>query len=159
MGYEPVELFLWEMCVQCLLHEASMKHSTSDMRDKLKSLIIKLQDMHGKEKFLLFMEKGKRIKIKTFPAKAMGLYGLFDYTVCKKGYTNVSLILHAMALMSFYNFKTPVYQWLQLSKVYMTKTIFKSSKDNVVCIGHLTNINLNALTACNIRTRSTNSLM
>eukprot|EP00957_Ditylum_brightwellii_P002495 190899-Ditylum_brightwellii.AAC.1 len=46
-----------------------------------------------------------------------------------------------MALMSFYNFKTPVYQWLQLNKMYMTKTIFKSSKDNAVCIGHLTNIN------------------
>eukprot|EP00957_Ditylum_brightwellii_P138384 10547758-Ditylum_brightwellii.AAC.1 len=43
--------------------------------------------------------------------------------------------------MSFYNFKTPVYQWLQVNKMYMTKTIFKSSKDNVVCIGYLTNIN------------------
>ena len=46
-----------------------------------------------------------------------------------------------MAPMSFYDFKTPVYQWLQLNKIYMTKTIFKSSKENVVCIGHLTNIN------------------
>eukprot|EP00957_Ditylum_brightwellii_P119709 9133328-Ditylum_brightwellii.AAC.1 len=28
-------------------------------------------EMHRKDKFLLFTEKGKRIKIKTFPAKAM----------------------------------------------------------------------------------------
>eukprot|EP00957_Ditylum_brightwellii_P121328 9252603-Ditylum_brightwellii.AAC.1 len=46
-----------------------------------------------------------------------------------------------MAPMLFYDFNTPVYQWLQLNKIYMTKTIFKRSKDNVVSIGHLTNIN------------------
>eukprot|EP00957_Ditylum_brightwellii_P002092 160861-Ditylum_brightwellii.AAC.1 len=46
-----------------------------------------------------------------------------------------------MAPMSFYDFKTLVYQWLQLNWMYMTKTIFKSSKDNVICIGYLTNIN------------------
>eukprot|EP00957_Ditylum_brightwellii_P064474 4893032-Ditylum_brightwellii.AAC.1 len=46
-----------------------------------------------------------------------------------------------MAPMSFYDFKTPMYQWLQLNKIYMTETSFKSSKENVVCIGHLTNIN------------------
>eukprot|EP00957_Ditylum_brightwellii_P003850 292339-Ditylum_brightwellii.AAC.1 len=46
-----------------------------------------------------------------------------------------------MAPMLFYDSKTPVYQWLQLNKMYTTKTIFKSSKDNAVCIGHLTNIN------------------
>ena len=129
------------MCVQFLSHGASTKHPTSDVRDKLKSLIIKLQEVYGKEKFLLFTEKGKRIKIETFPANAVDVHRLFDYTVCKKGYKNVSLILHAMAPMSFYNFKIPVYQWLQLNKMYMTKTIFKSSKDNVVCIGHLMNIN------------------
>eukprot|EP00957_Ditylum_brightwellii_P150394 11452538-Ditylum_brightwellii.AAC.1 len=66
-----------------------------------------LPEMHRKDKFLLFTEKGKRIKIKTFPAKAAEVYGLFDYIVCEKGYKNVLLILHAMAPMSFYNFKTP----------------------------------------------------
>eukprot|EP00957_Ditylum_brightwellii_P183279 13960769-Ditylum_brightwellii.AAC.1 len=79
----------------------------SDVRDKLKSLIIKPQETHRKEKVLLFTEKGKRIKIKMFPAKEVEVHGLFDYTVCEKGYKNVSLILHAMAPMSFYNFKTP----------------------------------------------------
>eukprot|EP00957_Ditylum_brightwellii_P119826 9142696-Ditylum_brightwellii.AAC.1 len=76
-----------------------------------------------------------------FPAKAVEVHGLFYYKVCKKGYKNVSLILHDMVPMPFYNFKTPVYQWLQLNKMYATKTIFKSSKDDVVCIVHLTNIN------------------
>eukprot|EP00957_Ditylum_brightwellii_P009712 732143-Ditylum_brightwellii.AAC.1 len=101
-----VELFQWEMCVQFSSRRASMKNPTSDVRDKIKSLVIKLQEMHGKDTFLLFTEKGKRIKIKTFPAKAAEVYEMFDYTVREKGYKNVSLILHAMAPMSFYDFKT-----------------------------------------------------
>ena len=87
------------------------------------------------------MEKGERIKIETFPANAVNVQRLFNYTVREKGYKNVLLILHDMAPMLYYNFKTPVYQWLQLNKMYMTKMIFKSSRDNVVCIGHMTNIN------------------
>eukprot|EP00957_Ditylum_brightwellii_P092414 7036942-Ditylum_brightwellii.AAC.1 len=58
-GYKPVELFQREMCIQLSLCRASTKNPTSDVRDKLKSLIIKLQEMHEKEKFLLLMEKGK----------------------------------------------------------------------------------------------------
>eukprot|EP00957_Ditylum_brightwellii_P092783 7064056-Ditylum_brightwellii.AAC.1 len=84
------------MCVQFSLHGASTKHITSDVRDKLKSLVVKLQEAHGKEKFSLFTEKGVRTKIKTFPAKAVDVQRQFRYTVHEKGYKNVSLILHAM---------------------------------------------------------------
>ena len=91
-----------------------MKHPTSDVQDKLKSLVIKLQEAHGRGKFLLFTEKGERIKIETFPANVVDVQRLFEYTVREKGYKNVPLILHTMALLSFYGFKTPVYQWLQL---------------------------------------------
>eukprot|EP00957_Ditylum_brightwellii_P054630 4139300-Ditylum_brightwellii.AAC.1 len=59
------------MCIQFLSRGASTKHPKSDVRDKLKSFVIKLQEAHRKEKFLLFTEKGVRIKIKTFPAKAV----------------------------------------------------------------------------------------
>eukprot|EP00957_Ditylum_brightwellii_P060556 4597893-Ditylum_brightwellii.AAC.1 len=37
-GYELVELYQWEMCVQFLSCGASTKHPTSDVQDKLKSL-------------------------------------------------------------------------------------------------------------------------
>eukprot|EP00957_Ditylum_brightwellii_P138567 10562087-Ditylum_brightwellii.AAC.1 len=57
-GYKPVELFQWEMCIQFLSHGASMENPMSDVRDKIKSLIIKSQEMHGKDKFFLFTEKG-----------------------------------------------------------------------------------------------------
>eukprot|EP00957_Ditylum_brightwellii_P129620 9887863-Ditylum_brightwellii.AAC.1 len=82
----------------------------SDVKDKLKSLVIKLQEAHGKEKFSLFTKKGVRVKIKTFPVKAVNVQRQFKCTVREKGYKNVSLILHTMAPMLFYNFKTPVYQ-------------------------------------------------
>eukprot|EP00957_Ditylum_brightwellii_P072571 5514780-Ditylum_brightwellii.AAC.1 len=59
------------MCVQFLLRGASTKHPTSDVKDKLKSLVNKLQEAHAKDKFLLFTEKGVMIKIETFPAKAV----------------------------------------------------------------------------------------
>eukprot|EP00957_Ditylum_brightwellii_P062739 4761387-Ditylum_brightwellii.AAC.1 len=65
-----------------------MKHPMSDVRDKLKSLVIKSQEAHGKEKCLLFTEKGERIKIKTFPANAVEVQRLFKYTVREKGYKN-----------------------------------------------------------------------
>eukprot|EP00957_Ditylum_brightwellii_P036898 2794083-Ditylum_brightwellii.AAC.1 len=59
------------MCVQFSSRGASTKHPTCDVKDKLKSLAIKLQEAHGEEKFLLFTEKGVRVKIETFPAKAV----------------------------------------------------------------------------------------
>eukprot|EP00957_Ditylum_brightwellii_P141562 10784502-Ditylum_brightwellii.AAC.1 len=40
-GYDPAELCQWEMCVQFSSRTASMKHPTSDVKDKLKSLVIK----------------------------------------------------------------------------------------------------------------------
>ena len=105
-GYDPAKLYQWEMCVQFLSRGASTKHPTSDVKDKLKSFVIKLQEAHGKEKFSIFTKKGVRVKIETFPVKAVDVQRQFDYTVHEKGYKNVSLILHIMAPMSFYDFKT-----------------------------------------------------
>eukprot|EP00957_Ditylum_brightwellii_P048933 3713465-Ditylum_brightwellii.AAC.1 len=80
-GYDPVELYQWKMCVQFLPRRASTKHPMSKVRDRFKSLVIKLQEEHGKEKFSLFTKKGVRIKIKTFPAKTVDVQRQFEYTV------------------------------------------------------------------------------
>eukprot|EP00957_Ditylum_brightwellii_P190086 14471417-Ditylum_brightwellii.AAC.1 len=76
------------MCVQFSPRGATTKHPTSDIRDKLKSLVIKLQEAHGKERLLLFKEKGVRVNIETFPATAVDVHRQFEYTVRKKGYKN-----------------------------------------------------------------------
>eukprot|EP00957_Ditylum_brightwellii_P104830 7990399-Ditylum_brightwellii.AAC.1 len=51
-----------------------------------------------------------------FPKKTEEVHALVDYSVKDHGYKNVN-------------------------KVFVAKTIFKSSKDNAVCIGHLTHLN------------------
>eukprot|EP00957_Ditylum_brightwellii_P193957 14770886-Ditylum_brightwellii.AAC.1 len=38
--------------------------------DKIKNIIIKLHETHDKEKFLIFTEASKGIKLETFPKKA-----------------------------------------------------------------------------------------
>eukprot|EP00957_Ditylum_brightwellii_P204739 15340646-Ditylum_brightwellii.AAC.1 len=96
-GYEPAELYKWEMCVQFHLQGTSEKVPTMDIGDKVRSLIVKLQKAHRKEEFLIFMEDGKLIQLKTFPKK--------------------------------------------MNKFFRNTIIFKSLKDTMVCIGHLTNIN------------------
>eukprot|EP00957_Ditylum_brightwellii_P129065 9845183-Ditylum_brightwellii.AAC.1 len=69
----------------------------TDVGDKIRSMIVKLQEMHGKEKLLMFTEDRKLIQLET---------------ILKK-----------------------------INKYYMNKSIFKSSKDTAVCIGHTMNIN------------------
>eukprot|EP00957_Ditylum_brightwellii_P109426 8346615-Ditylum_brightwellii.AAC.1 len=71
-GHKPVELFQWEMCVQFYLQGVSMQSPTADVGDKIKSIVIKLHEMHRKNKILLFTEKGARIKIKMSPPKSSG---------------------------------------------------------------------------------------
>eukprot|EP00957_Ditylum_brightwellii_P106321 8111471-Ditylum_brightwellii.AAC.1 len=46
---------------------ASEKLPTMDVGDKIKGLIVKLQEMHEKEKFLVFTEGGKIIQLEIFP--------------------------------------------------------------------------------------------
>eukprot|EP00957_Ditylum_brightwellii_P179853 13701054-Ditylum_brightwellii.AAC.1 len=117
-----------------------MMISTIDVDDKVKNFIIWLQETHGGEKFTTFLEAGKRIKIETFPKKAQEIVIFLSYEV-RKNHKNVLLILHVLSPISYHAFKTPMMSWLIPNRYYMTKTIFKSSKDTIVQIGHLTNLN------------------
>eukprot|EP00957_Ditylum_brightwellii_P180176 13724445-Ditylum_brightwellii.AAC.1 len=46
-----------------------------------------------------------------------------------------------MSPVSYHEFKKPMMLQLMVNIYYMTKTIFKSSKDTIINIGHLTNLN------------------
>eukprot|EP00957_Ditylum_brightwellii_P097871 7453927-Ditylum_brightwellii.AAC.1 len=89
-----------------------------DVGDKIRSLIVKLQETYGKEKLLMFTENRKMIQLETLPKKATEIKSYFNYVVHDR-WKNILLI----------------------NKYYMNKTIFKSSKDTTVCIRHITNIN------------------
>eukprot|EP00957_Ditylum_brightwellii_P056656 4294114-Ditylum_brightwellii.AAC.1 len=96
--------------------------------------------MQAKNKFLIFTEAGKAIELETFPKKAPEIKVFLDYEVCKK-HENVLLILYLMSPISYHDFKKPMMPWSMMNKYYMTKMIFKSSKDTIVNIGHLMNLN------------------
>eukprot|EP00957_Ditylum_brightwellii_P080287 6106333-Ditylum_brightwellii.AAC.1 len=65
--YKPCELYQWEMCILFHSHGVSTQKHMSDVGKKIKSLLVKPQETHGKDKFSLFSEKGKCVLIKTFP--------------------------------------------------------------------------------------------
>eukprot|EP00957_Ditylum_brightwellii_P121760 9285482-Ditylum_brightwellii.AAC.1 len=54
---------------------------TVDIGDKAKNFVIKLHEMHGKEKFTIFTEAGKRTELETFPNKAPEINTFLDYEV------------------------------------------------------------------------------
>eukprot|EP00957_Ditylum_brightwellii_P142458 10853322-Ditylum_brightwellii.AAC.1 len=55
------------MCVQFHSQGASEKGLVVDVGDKIRSTIVKLQEMHGKDKLLMFTEDGKLIQMDTIP--------------------------------------------------------------------------------------------
>eukprot|EP00957_Ditylum_brightwellii_P074078 5628886-Ditylum_brightwellii.AAC.1 len=112
----------------------------ADVGDKIRSMIVKLQETHRKEKSSIFTEEGEMIQSKTLPKKAIEIKSYFNYMAHDR-WKNVSLVLHMMSPKSFQDFKNPICTWLQMNKYYINKTIFKSSKDMAVCIGHITNMN------------------
>eukprot|EP00957_Ditylum_brightwellii_P025361 1918457-Ditylum_brightwellii.AAC.1 len=58
-GYETIELNQWEIYMQFHLHGASEKVPTTDIGDKVRSLIVKLYEIHEKENILIFTKNRK----------------------------------------------------------------------------------------------------
>eukprot|EP00957_Ditylum_brightwellii_P178195 13572778-Ditylum_brightwellii.AAC.1 len=87
-GYKPCELYQWEMCVQFHSCGASMQKHTSGIGKKIKSLLVKLQETNGKDKFSLFSKKGKPVVIETLPKKPEEVHALVDYSVKAHRYKN-----------------------------------------------------------------------
>eukprot|EP00957_Ditylum_brightwellii_P103204 7866099-Ditylum_brightwellii.AAC.1 len=83
-GYETIELYQWGMCIQFHSHGACMKIPMVDVGDKINKIVIKLHKTHGKNKFLIFKDADKVIKLETFPKKTPEIKAFLDYKVCKK---------------------------------------------------------------------------
>eukprot|EP00957_Ditylum_brightwellii_P186251 14179014-Ditylum_brightwellii.AAC.1 len=80
-------------------------------------------------------EDEKLTQLETIPKKKY-----FNYVVHDR-WKNISVVLHVMRPKSFQDFKNPNFDRLQINKYYMSKTVFKNSKDTTVCIGHIRHIN------------------
>eukprot|EP00957_Ditylum_brightwellii_P014590 1099129-Ditylum_brightwellii.AAC.1 len=113
---------------------------------KFRSMLLKLQTAHGKANFEFFNECYKRIKLETLPKSAEDVQKFLNYkTFTNDRKQNVSFIVHATGLISFGTFKHKIIQWFKENQVFMDMTIYRSSKDTVVCIGHLTGANQNVV--------------
>eukprot|EP00957_Ditylum_brightwellii_P072105 5481150-Ditylum_brightwellii.AAC.1 len=66
-GYEVAELHQWEMCVQMLVHGVSENPPVAEIGNKVKYMILHLEEIHGKNKFMLYSEHEKRVQVATFP--------------------------------------------------------------------------------------------
>ena len=64
-----------------------------EIGNKIKSHIIKLQGVHGKDKILTFNEKGNMIKIKMLPKIAADTKALLRYEITESRSKNVAMLL------------------------------------------------------------------
>eukprot|EP00957_Ditylum_brightwellii_P006532 495048-Ditylum_brightwellii.AAC.1 len=102
------------MCVKFHLQGASEKGPMTDVGDKIRSLIVKLQETHRKEKLSMFTEDGKMIQLETFLKKAMEIKSYFNCVVHDR-WKNLPLALHVMSPKSFQDLKNPIFIWLQMN--------------------------------------------
>eukprot|EP00957_Ditylum_brightwellii_P124169 9465289-Ditylum_brightwellii.AAC.1 len=64
-GYEPMELYQWEMCMPFHSRDTLEIIPTTDAGDKIRNLIVKLHKTHRKD-FSIFTEYGKLIQLEMF---------------------------------------------------------------------------------------------
>eukprot|EP00957_Ditylum_brightwellii_P057677 4373395-Ditylum_brightwellii.AAC.1 len=69
-GYEVSKLYQWEMCVQFSAQGVSSDTSVAKVGNKVKQLLLKLDEIHGKNIFTVYSKKEKRIQVATFPKTA-----------------------------------------------------------------------------------------
>eukprot|EP00957_Ditylum_brightwellii_P107650 8212550-Ditylum_brightwellii.AAC.1 len=70
-GYKPVELYQWKICVQFYSRGALTKYAMADVGDKIKSLVIKLQEFMKKTKFCCSQRKEQGSSLKLSPKKQL----------------------------------------------------------------------------------------
>eukprot|EP00957_Ditylum_brightwellii_P167024 12715478-Ditylum_brightwellii.AAC.1 len=109
-------------------------------------MLMKLQSAHGEANFKMFNKKYKCIELETFPKKANEVQQFLNYeTITNDCKRNVLFIVHVTGLVSFGVFKQKIFCPLHENQVFINMTIYWSSKDTVVMIGHLTSANQKAV--------------
>eukprot|EP00957_Ditylum_brightwellii_P138519 10558451-Ditylum_brightwellii.AAC.1 len=66
-GYKVAEWYQWEMCLQLTLHGAPEKTLVTDIGNKIKHMILHLEETPGKNTFTIYSKNDKRIQVETFP--------------------------------------------------------------------------------------------
>ena len=140
-GYEVTELYQWAMCIQLSARGATSKGPVNEIVNKTKHLLLKLVKTHGNNTFTVYSEKEKHLKVATFPNNAKKVKELLQYDVKDRRNRNVLLLLHVISVIPFHTFKGNIFTWLSQNQIFLTKTIFRSTKEYIQCLGHITNMN------------------
>eukprot|EP00957_Ditylum_brightwellii_P142567 10861815-Ditylum_brightwellii.AAC.1 len=140
--YEEFKLYQWEMCMQLSAQGASINMPEAKSGNKVKHLLLKLEEIHSKNMFTLYSKKEKRVQVALFPKTASKVNQLLTYDVKDRRNKNISFLFHVMSMVLFYTFKNKIFSWLLQNQINIAKIIFRNTKETVQCLGHLTNINL-----------------
>eukprot|EP00957_Ditylum_brightwellii_P001994 153769-Ditylum_brightwellii.AAC.1 len=66
-SYHTTEWYQWELNVQLLAKGASQLIATNEVGNKVKALLIKLLDTHGKGNINVFSETHQHLEVENFP--------------------------------------------------------------------------------------------
>eukprot|EP00957_Ditylum_brightwellii_P116139 8859723-Ditylum_brightwellii.AAC.1 len=66
-SYEVAKLYQWEMCLQLTVRGAQGKTLVTNIGNKIKHMILHLEETHVKNTFTIYSESKKHIQVETFP--------------------------------------------------------------------------------------------
>eukprot|EP00957_Ditylum_brightwellii_P200173 15259852-Ditylum_brightwellii.AAC.1 len=69
-GYKVSKLYQWEIYVQLSAQRASINTPVAEIGNKVKHLLLTLEEIHRKNTFTMYCKKEKRIQVATFPKTA-----------------------------------------------------------------------------------------
>eukprot|EP00957_Ditylum_brightwellii_P179459 13670918-Ditylum_brightwellii.AAC.1 len=140
-AYYTTEWYQWELNVQMVAKGAIQINAANSVGTKTKALPLKLLAVHGKDNINVFAETKQHLGIENFPKGAKETKDLLAYKTTDGRYKNVSMILHVTRLILVGTFKSKIFNWLKMNNIYLNITIFRSTKETVTKIGHITKIN------------------
>eukprot|EP00957_Ditylum_brightwellii_P145893 11109926-Ditylum_brightwellii.AAC.1 len=129
------------MCVQLSAQGATGNYPVNKIGNKVKHLLLKLLKTHGNNTFMVYSEKEKRLKVATFTNDAKKVKELLQYDVKDRRNRHVSLLLRDISVIPFHTFRGEIFMWLSQNQIFLTKTIFRRTKEFIQCLGHITNMN------------------
>eukprot|EP00957_Ditylum_brightwellii_P207373 15352685-Ditylum_brightwellii.AAC.1 len=108
-GYEISKLYQWKMCVQLSARGASSNMPVAEIGNKVKHLLLKLEEIRGTNTLTMCSKKEKRIQVAMFPKTANNVKMLLNYDVKGRRNKNILFLFHVMSTVPLYTFKKDIF--------------------------------------------------
>eukprot|EP00957_Ditylum_brightwellii_P119298 9101403-Ditylum_brightwellii.AAC.1 len=93
-SYHNTVWYQWKINVQLEATSATRLNSANTVGPKIKTFLVKLFTMHGKENINIFSENCRHLEVENFPAAAKDVKDLLAYETTNNQNSNVTLLLH-----------------------------------------------------------------